>query len=224
MILMLSSTALSSAKRIEQHRFTEADVKAVIIEVREKGFDSPIKEIGDLIAHPKKDRGDSRDHLIMCYAQVAKFTKYQSNHKENFPNDGSCDWWLKPLLKGQIDNFKDKDIRKTLGKNKKYIKKELRSYFPDNEQFPTELVKGPDRRFFEIINKMFSIIKSSPPSVFEYGRLRNGITKLLESLSINSDKSLIDNLIVCICIIFHKSEFLLPHGETGFCKLNIEQG
>ena len=86
----LSEVKLSYISRLKHGRYTESDVAQFYIQAR---FDHGpfIREVGDFIAHPRRDKGLSFDAIIGVYSQLAFFQRYQG--KVALPLDpvGSCE-------------------------------------------------------------------------------------------------------------------------------------
>lgn len=216
--MILSASVRASLKRIRERSFTEADVRTVVMEMRERAGPL-IREVGDLIAHPQRDRGVTFFYLIHCLARMTMFVKYQVANKVPFPVDGSCDWWLKDYLLCQADDFDDREIKRSLSVKRKQIKREIKGYFPPTP-FPDHLAKPLDQRLIDIINLFCTKIKSQP--AFPYVQIRKEVQALLTSVGLPLDTALIDDFVVCICILFHGSKFTLPYGSRGECELHIE--
>lgn len=178
-----------------------------------------IREVGDLIAHPQRDRGVTFSYLIHCLSRMTMFVKYQGTNKVPFPVDGSCDWWLKDYLLSQAGDFDDREIKRSLSVKRKQIKREIDGYFP-SKPFPDRLSKPCDQRLIDIINFLCTRIKSQP--AFSYSQTRREVRELLTNVGLPVDEALIDDFIVCICILFHKSKFILPYGSKGECEFYIE--
>lgn len=216
--ILVSGSVKASLGRVRDRKFTEADVRTIIIEMRE--LSGPlIREVGDLIAHPKRDRGVTFSYLIHCLSRMTMFVKYQGTDKIPIPSDGTCDWWLQDYLLAQADDFEDREIKRALSVKRKQIKREIKSYFPPT-QFPQQLAKPNDQRFWEIVALLTTKIVSKP--AFPHETIAKEIKSLLENLGIEASADLVDDFVVCICLLFHRSSFDLPHGSKGNCELGLE--
>lgn len=216
--MIQNASVRASLKRIKERSFTEADVRTVLIEMREHAGPL-IREVGDLIAHPQRDRGVTFSYLIHCLSRMTMFVKYLGTDKIPFPVDGSCDWWLKDWLLSQAGDFDDREIKGSLSVKRKQIKREIEGYFPP-KPFPDRLSKPCDQRLVDIINFLCTRIKSQP--AFPYSQTRKEVQDLLINVGLPVDSALIDDFVVCICMLFHGSKFILPNGSKGECEFCIE--
>ncbi|WP_421991022.1 hypothetical protein [Qipengyuania sp.] len=57
-----------------------------------------IREVGDFIAHAKRDRGATCDAMAFVFAQTAFFQTYQMDPKQSLEPNGVCGWWLRHYL------------------------------------------------------------------------------------------------------------------------------
>lgn len=169
--MIQSVSVRASLRRIRERSFTEADVRTVLIEMRE-GAGPLVREVGDLIAHPRRDRGVTFSYLIHCLSRMTMFVKYQGTDMVPFPVDGSCDWWLKDYLLCQADDFEDKEIKASLSVKRKQIKREIASYFPP-KPFPDRLSRRPGQRLIEVVNFLCTRMKSQP--AFPYTQTRSEV-------------------------------------------------
>lgn len=64
--------------RFKALSYTENDVLALYLKYREERIGPFVREVGDFIAHPKRDRGVALSHSVYTFSQAAYFRKYQS--------------------------------------------------------------------------------------------------------------------------------------------------
>ena len=99
---------MSSVERIRAGKYTEADVHVLYMKYREKRFHPFIREVGDFLAHNKRDRGATLDTTAFMFGQLAFFQMYQGTNKQPIETNGPCGWWLRHYLlsKTKITNGK----------------------------------------------------------------------------------------------------------------------
>lgn len=207
----------ASIKRMNSGVFSEETVKSILIYVRNEKYGGLIREVGDLVAHPERDKGFARDKLFEFCLQMTAVFKYKLKNRQIFPRDGSCDWWTKPFLLSHIKDFRRKEIIKNLGCNEKELKKEILEYF-DESDFPV-VMKKYDKRFAHIFDFMSSMMSSESHSVFDASSMRSELRVLFSNIGV--DKSIIDLFIIAIMVIFHKSNFVLPNKIIANSELNL---
>ncbi len=215
-----SQSVMSSCHRFETNTFNEADVRSIIIEQREiSGY--LIREVGDLIAHPSRDRGFSYDKVFQIFSSIQFFNTYNDNGTIKSPSMyGKCDWWLKGYLLKQLELSNQKRIVKKLGISVREIRRNLKSLFPE-ENFPTEVTRPISMKDMAIISEICSHLYTH--NIFKIENIRNEIRKMLKAIGLPIGKNYIDDFIVCICIILNGTVFKLKRESVGDASIHIEK-
>jgi hypothetical protein len=222
--MSLSPGVASAISRIEERNFTDSDVRTLLVGARGK-CGSILQEFGDLVAHPERDRGSIHNHILLFHARMEMFLKYQGSEKRPIPIDGTCDWWLKPLLLHTARTAEKSQLKKRLGVIPVQLEREIEKFFP-REAFPTRLALPirPNEfngRLFEIIKFCGSFIKVSP--LFTEASLEAELSSLLEKYIGKIDARLKADLLACLLVLAHNSKYLLPNGTFGECTLRIHE-
>lgn len=201
---------VASLRRINRNEFTEADVKALLIDARDKGIGRAVKEIGDLVAHSERDQGMSQNHVALMFGRFSIMATYQLG-KKPFPIDGTCDWWLKQYVLGQLSLVGRRILREKLGGDFKKLRREVTSYFPEGD-FPTTMARPVDRRFELILNTMIRLLKVNHVAALQSDVVRQEFSALISRYGI--EPSRINHLIACAATLFHGATFKMPGGEV----------
>lgn len=210
--------SLAEIGRVRRRQFTESDIKAILVGIR--GKCGPIlQEIGDLIAHHERNRGAVHGHILESHARVSMLTKYQLEPKSTFPTDGSCDWWLRAFLLGQVKHYPKKETKQALNVIPLQLSREIQKYFPSG-LFPTKLLKL-DRRFFDILEFLSTKLVSYP--IYKQSDALDEIRDLLKKVNADVDQELSTDVLVCLAILLHKSQYVLPYDGVGTCELTVDQ-
>lgn len=216
----------SAILRVQRDCFTDSDLRNILIHIREGlPVNSPLRELGHIIAHPKKDRGLTYEHALRAYVNGLYLHKYVINSETVFPSNGTCDWWLRYFLITQCEKFPFRELRSNLGIGGKKLIKEVKSYFPisqnkkDSEQFPTNLVKYPDDRFIKILNTLMPKIFSA--IVFSQSQIERELCSNLKKFQIDLDRNetLKNKIIAGICVILHHTKVSFVDGKTGELRI-----
>jgi hypothetical protein len=212
---------------MNERNFTEADVSVLLLYARElQGF--PIlTEVGHIVAHPNRDRGETTNSILKLYSSMI-FYSYYRYQKKTLQVIGECDWWLKFWAINQVDVIGDKRIRNELGTNRKSLKKEIKSWFPCGEKYPEVFVQDfdenlsmlPTRRrlVFECLSQILHL--DFKGGFFSYENFRNEIQMLLDTLDIDLD--LIEDFFAATCTLFHGRKFYINEKYIGYSQISYD--
>lgn len=212
--------------RINSGDFTESEVNLLILHEREITNSKTLRDFGDLIAHPDRTQGIVHSAALDLFCRVWFLKKYQMTDDESFRAYGQCDWFLKRFLKSQIKRFSTKELKKGLGRSQKAILREINSYFPRNDEFPTSFGTDSNKytviasdRFGKILNFCASRLSIKPIDEFNSGQFRDDIRDMLKKHEI--DISRLDEFLVCICILLHNKRHFFNEMEIGSTSISI---
>ena len=199
--------------RIRKARYTDSDVVSFYMKYRERGIGPFIREVGDFIAHERRDRGLTLEATAFTFSQLAFFQTYQSDKSVSLDPFGSCGWWLKTYLLGKLKESSAGDILKETGLSKKAARAEIESWFPSREPYPTTIECRNLSAFFGLTSLFGRYIRGT--SVFT----TEGVKKeLLEAFKLEDieRKELPHFLVATAVILAGRSCEIVP----GF-KVNI---
>lgn len=216
-----------SLKRIRSNiiagKATESDFQILFLQTRDKKFGPFIREMGDLIAHPEKDRGPIFDRLIYHRAQVDLLANKLERLKkpELISRDGSCIWWLRHYMLARIKEshkeiFNEHRIIKS--KQIKIIKDQFASQI---DQFPRCIKQPLDLRFTAILQTLSNTINTRGP--FTEDDAYDDISKLLLFLGIDASDILMQDILMSILVCVHNSEYHFPNGDRVRLRIGIEK-
>lgn len=213
------SVRRSVVERIRNGTYNDGDCQAYLVGKRDSavGF---AREVGDFIAHPKRNRGTTYDLATRIISQCAFFYFFRSDNPINKPFLGSigpCPWWFKPWLISQLDMFSDHDMNSTLGYSRKQLKKKVKSWFDDpNDKYPEWVQCVDESFFFRVVTKLSTLLGGK--AVFSIEEAWQSIKNLFESDGINSS---IEDFMVCIAVVLSKTEVELPKEARGAVDLSV---
>lgn len=162
---------MAAGTRVRGGSYTDSDIITLYLKYREANIGAFIREVGDFVAHPERDRGVTLEASRYVYAQIAFFQKYQSNKGVAFEANANCDWWLKDYFYLKIKNMPEKIVRKKLKITRKEALDSVESWFGSKKSFSNRI----DCTNYELLNGMLRLFSSvidvrSPFSLFEIKR------------------------------------------------------
>jgi len=170
---------LSSGARIKAGRYTDADVLAIYMKYRETGIGPFVREVGDFIAHSKRDRGATLDTTAYMFAQLAFFQTYQSDKKVALEPKGKCGWWLRHYFLTKVKDASEADIHKACGLTKKQAKNAVKSWFPDKLVYPTEIKCGDPQLLYQLASHFSQMLVGK--NVFDLAEVTIELKKVFEA-------------------------------------------
>jgi len=137
--------------RFFQKRYTEADVLALYMKYREENIGPFIREVGDFIAHNKRNQGGTLKTTVFMFSQLAFFKQYQSMDKVPINFLGVCPWWLRSWFLGNIADEPISRLKQISGLGKKDLVKEVKTWFRGDGSYPVELICMNPGLFFALV-------------------------------------------------------------------------
>ena len=204
--------------RIRAGKFSESDVLAFYIDKR---FDCGpfIREVGDFVAHRVRTQGESFNVILGAYAQFAFFQRYQGTNKISIEPIGECDWWLKPFFMRKLQISSPRELQKVFRIRKDELKKQVESWFPKNESFPTRVVALNPFDFFDLA-AFFSRELN-----FQAAFVRTDVTRELadQFKKLGIPSRYCDDFLVSTAVILNGREFDFSNGVGGTLALNVSK-
>lgn len=211
----------SIRSRILDETVTESDIHVLFAHTREKNCGPFIRDIGDLVVHPDKDRGPLFDAMVFHRAQVELLAHKIEGYRRSdiIYKDASCDWWLLPYMTVSLER-RHKSVTKKLGLTRKQQKEIIRKQFEGQKgRYPTRVTGPVYQEFFDMLGQYSSVLESQGP--FTEKQARVGIEKVLKFLKIRVTQETVNDLLACIFVCVHNSEFNLPNGDTARIQLTV---
>lgn len=209
--------------RIIDGSVTASDLNILFLQTRDERFGSFIRDMGDLIAHPNKDKGPIIERLIYHRAQVELLGNKleRINGSEIIFKDGSCEWWLRHYMLARIEESQNEILLKH-GIIKSEQIKIVKNQFPHKKNEFQEKIKPPlDQRFFEMLKTFSSLISKEGP--FSESDAHADISRLINFLDIEYTQKLSCDFLMCMMVNIHNAEFLFPNGEKVSLRLHVER-
>lgn len=213
-----SGKNLSYISRLQSGRYTDSDVAQFYIQSR---FDhgSFIREVGDFVAHPRRDKGLSFDAVIGVYSQFAFFQRYQSNTACPLDPVGACEWWLRPYFERKLESYSGSDFKKNLKMSKAELKAEIASWFPDGGRFPTTLHARNPYKFFDIAN--FFCRSIGGLAAFTSENAKKEIRGAFRTLNI--PHQIVDEFMIATAIVLNNLKVELTCGVTATISIGVSK-
>lgn len=208
---------MSSAVRVQNGRYTEADVLALYIKYREARIGPFTREVGDFIAHNKRDRGATLDATVYLFAQFAFFQTYQGIRKQPLKPKGDCGWWLRHYLLTKTKEAEENDLRRSVGLTKKEAKNAVKSWFPGESVYPTT-IKCSDPQLLHGMAQMFSQTLVSN-NVFNLDQAKAELSKIFKSEGI--DQKEIERFLVGTSVLLRGKSVEIVPGLTANVILTV---
>ncbi|AWI83034.1 hypothetical protein CEW88_04775 [Alloyangia pacifica] len=203
--------------RFLDKRYTDADVLALYMKYREERIGPFVREVGDFIAHAKRDRGATLERTAFVFSQVAFILKCQSGSNLALEFSGECGWWLKTWLLENID-FEPMSVLKNIsGLNKKQLKKKVASWFAGNTAYPTEIACDSPALFYDLVVHLSGKIVVRPP--FEKALVKKEVTEMLgrEGIPISE----VEPIIVATMVLLQGKSTEIVDGFSARIELSI---
>ncbi|MBP2149067.1 MULTISPECIES: hypothetical protein [Xanthobacter] len=208
---------MPSAARIQSGRYTEADVLALYLKYRESRIGPFTREVGDFIAHSKRNRGATLDSTAYIFSQIAFFHTYQSNQKRPLDPKGPCGWWLRHYLLTKIKEESEHDLLRSIGLTKKQSKNAVKSWFPTDESYQN-IINCNDPDILYGMAGLFSQ-KIVVNSAFELNAVKREVFDIFQREKIEATE--IDRFIVATAVILNGKSVDIVSGFTARIQLTI---
>lgn len=208
---------MASGGRIKKNAYTDADVLAIYMKYRESGIGPFTREVGDFIAHTKRDRGATLETTAYMFSQLAFFQTYQSDKKQPLEPKGKCGWWLRHYLMTKIKGAKEEDINKAVKLTKKQAKNAIKSWFPDKLAYPTEIKCNDPNTLYALASLFCRVLEGK--NVFDIGQARSELFRIFDAEGI--DRSEFDRFIVGTAVLLKDKSVEIVPGFTAKVELRI---
>lgn len=208
---------MASTSRIRNGTYTEADIQAIFIKHRENGIGPFTREVGDFIAHAKRDRGATLEATAFIIAQFAFFQTYQSTIKRPLNPKGSCGWWLRHYLLTKARRAAPHELRKAAGLSRIQAERTIKSWFPGNESYPTQISCDEPLVLLQLANHFGKLLEVE--AVFEIDQVKKELVKLFDAEKI--DKSELDRFIVGTATLLNGKSVEIVPGFIASLHLGI---
>ncbi len=208
---------MSSAERVRKGSYTEADVLALYMKYRESGLGPFTREVGDFIAHAKRNRGATLDTTAYVFSQMAFFQTYQSDRKKPLEAKGPCGWWLRHYLLAKTKEATETEIQRAIGLTKKQVKNAIKSWFHGDSVYPTSIKCNDPELLYKIAQMFARMIRVR--SVFELGDVKAELAKMFESEEIDHNE--FDRFLIATSVLLRGKSVEIVPGVTAEVKLSI---
>jgi len=202
--------------RLKSGGYTDSDVKAFYIDKR-FDFGPFIREVGDFIAHPVRDKGDSFDAAIGIYSQFAFFQKYQGKDKTSLECIGDCEWWLKPYLDRKVESYTPMEIKKNLKMSKPELTKRINSWFPSKGRFPKRVEAINPFEFYDIVGFFCKLMGVN--AAFQASQVKAELKGALGANGLASVDS--DDFLIATATILNGAKVDLAEGVTASISIGV---
>lgn len=206
--------------RIKAEAYTDSDVLPFYMKYRESGIGPFIREVGDFIAHEKRDRGLTLEASTYIYSQIAFFQTYQGTGRRSLNPLGECPWWLKTYLMGKLKDAKPRDIKEAIGLSINEVRSKIKGWFPDHEQFPCQIACDDVNLLSQLVQLFSSLLRGG--CVFDINNVRAEL-KVAFSLEKISFEELPHFLIATAVLLSGRSCEIVPGFSIGI-HLYVSQG
>lgn len=204
--------------RLNSGNYTDSDIKAFYIEKR-FDFGPFIREVGDFIAHPVRDKGNSFDAAIGVYSQLCFFQKYQGTNKKTLEFTGNCEWWLKPYLERKVEFYKPSELKKNLKMSKVELKKKINSWFPSKEPFPKKIEALNPFEFYDVVSFFSGLIGVN--AAFQAEKVKR---ELREAFKISGLTSVsVDDFLIGTATILNGRKVELAEGVVARVSIGVSK-
>ena len=202
--------------RLRSGTYTDSDIKAFYIENRYE-FGPFIREVGDFVAHPTRDKGDSFDAAIGIYSQVAFYQRYQGKAQKPLNPIGECEWWLKPYFARKVEILPPRMLKKALGMSKSELKKKINSWFPCKERFPKTIEALNPFELSDVVNFFSRTINNN--AAFQAGEVKGELKKALKAIAVES--VCVDDFLVGTATILNGMKVELAEGVIASVSIRV---
>jgi hypothetical protein len=208
---------MSSAERVKTGRYTEADVLSLYMTHRESEIGPFTREVGDFIAHKKRDRGATLDTTAYMFAQLAFFQTYQSDRKTTLNPRGDCGWWLRHYLLTKTKDADETLLKRNLGLTKKQAKNAVKSWFEDDSAYPSKIKCGDPRLLYAMAGLYSQTIIGK--SVFTVGQAKAELSTLLKSEDIEQRE--MERFLVATAVLLKDKSVEIVPGFAAKISLTV---
>ncbi len=207
--------------KIKNNNFDELDVDSLFINLREysKGF--PIfREVGDLIAHDKRDRGVVNKSLESLYLNIRFKSKYNSRLDISRP----FPFWVKKLILSNVEKSNESILILKYRVSKKVLEDHIKKSFKYDKKTKMTVLKG---EISPVILKALTYVTGTLFNKvrFTQDQLMNEVVEVIKvnDLSINNDFMNQSNYFtLCILLLFHHRTFDFGGHRPGYCFIRPE--
>lgn len=210
---------MSSVDRIRNSEYTEADVQVLYLKYRECQIGPFVREIGDFIAHTKRDRGATLNATVFMFSQIAFYQTYQSQKGQPLEPSAACGWWLKHYLLNKAKTSQEKVLKKAIGLNRKKSIEKIKSWFPENSNYPTIIQCADPDLLHQLASAFCRQIVIKP--VFDLDQAKKEISHIFKAEKI--DESEFDRFLVATAVMISGKSVEVVPGFTATIKLSIDQ-
>ncbi len=209
---------MAAGTRIRCGSYTDSDIIALYLKYREEKIGSFVREVGDFLAHPARDRGIALEASRYIYAQMAFFQRYQGTHKVKFETNSDCDWWLRDYFTLKVRDTAEKVIRKNLNVTSKEAIKIIYSWFNNEKSFPNKI----DCTDHEMMNGMLMLFSSNinvqPP--FTLLEMKKQIGRMFARENIPYDE--FERFLAGTCVVLSGRSGRIGPGVTATLHLDVD--
>ncbi|UXU07147.1 hypothetical protein [Agrobacterium tumefaciens] len=207
-----------SGWRVKQGDYTEADVSALYMKYRESGLGPFTREVGDFIAHSKRNRGATLDLTAYMFSQLAFFQTYQGDNKQRLQPNGDCGWWLRHYFLTKAKDAKQKDIRRACGLTKKQAIAAIKSWFDSESSYPTT-IKCNDPILLYRLASLFSQ-KIDGKNAFDLAEAKSELGKMFSQEGIARTE--IERFLVATAVLLSGKSVEIVPGFTASVELVVQ--
>ncbi|MFH0300622.1 hypothetical protein AAFX91_26020 [Bradyrhizobium sp. 31Argb] len=198
---------VGSGARIRNGTYTDADILALYMKYREAGIGPFTREIGDFIAHSRRDRGATLDTTAYVFAQVAFFQTYQSDKKRPLEPKGKCGWWLKHYFLTKAKEANEAELLKHADMTKKQAKNAIESWFDDKSAYPMRINCKNPNELYRLATLFCRTIVGK--NVFDLDAVKLEIKQIFQKEGIPQTE--MDDFIIGTCVLLSgKSAEIVP--------------
>lgn len=208
---------MASGARINAGKYTDADVLAIYMKYRESGIGPFVREVGDFIAHSKRDRGATLDTTAYMFAQAAFFQTYQGTNKKPLEPKGKCGWWLRHYFLNKVKDASESDIHHACGITRKQAKNAIKSWFPDKLAYPTEINCNNQLLFYQLATHFSKTIVGK--SVFDINQAKLELRKIFNIEGISPKE--LDRFIVGTATLLNGKSVELVPGFVSIINAHV---
>lgn len=208
---------MSSGARIKAGKYTDADVLAIYMKYRESGIGPFVREVGDFIAHSKRDRGATLDTTAYMFAQLAFFQTYQSDKKVPLEPKGKCGWWLRHYFLTKIKDASEAEIDKACRLTKKQAKNAVKSWFPDKLAYPTEIKCNDPKLLYQLASHFSQMLVGK--NVFDLSQAKLELQKVFDAEGVEHTE--VDRFIVGTATLLNGKSVEIVPGFSANIKVHV---
>jgi len=208
---------MSSGERLKKGQYTDADILALYTKYREAGIGPFIREVGDFIAHSKRDRGATLDTTAYMFAQLAFFQTYQGEPKQPLKPKGKCGWWLRHYLLTKAKEANEGELQNAVSLTKKQVKNIIKSWFPDKKIYSTRINCNDPRILFDLASLFCRTIVGK--NVFDLAQAKSEITKIFDKEGIDHEE--MERFLIGTAILLTGKSVEIVSGFTANIDLGV---